>query len=573
MQDKMSVGKQSDSLLKVLFRLLTKKQSKPPQISNYEIYVQADFNQLNHYPIEQKVSLDLYQPVSDWVGRLILPAATVTQKKDSVLFEVHHAPQSHQDLVGQIVNLQWSLDPEVQEYVQRVTRDVHFTEATLASQRKGFIHPSRLNHRLRVGPLTSLAGARPRDDMMVALENPVVIYATDYPTLEIAKDPVQMTGRFYGLVKIVRRDSSRRPEVGVEDDTKLSIEQMWGRSDRFEVRHFNPTTKQFDGLLETVRIPQAILDRNTNVRSTNRLIEASPLNNEGWYIYGAKDASNVFVVQAIEPRSVMNLKPQQIILGTAPGLDYIQYQNWKNTPARKGTAQTVLVDPTAADPDEAIAHWQEGDRALVLQLYGGIGGNKPDIQGRLGIISGHFAYGIARVVRDPLSQELRFDIEYQQVYGQGPDGIIAGATKWSNYTGDLQRGWLGSRPISDVVVKLDALTQDYDFDGIKLSPWSEFLQKLAKMMARYRTGDGTGGAMIGPATSCVQDSNQALYTTIKQIEQHVQQHSQIQSWLQTHRNHPQTRRFEQLVALGRSLCQRLEPLGIVRSAGSTMPTF
>ena len=84
-------------------------------------------------------------------------------------------------------------------------------------------------------------------------------------------------------------------------------------------------------------------------------------------------------------------------------------------------------------------------------------------------------------------------------------------------------------------------------------------------MARYRIGDGTGAAIVKPATSCVQDSNQALYVTIKRIEAAIQSNARIQEWLKRHPDHPQTRRFEKLVQLGRSLERQLVPLAIVRS--------
>jgi predicted Abi (CAAX) family protease len=131
--------------------------------------------------------------------------------------------------------------------------------------------------------------------------------------------------------------------------------------------------------------------------------------------------------------------------------------------------------------------------------------------------------------------------------------------------GDLQRGWLGNRPVSDVLVKLDAVTEDYDFDGIQVSPLKEFTHQMDIMMARYRIGDGTGASVVKPATSCVQDANQALYTTIKRIEATIQTNPQIQDWLKRYPDHPQTRRFEKLVKLGRSLEHQLVPLGIVRS--------
>lgn len=117
----------------------------------------------------------------------------------------------------------------------------------------------------------------------------------------------------------------------------------------------------------------------------------------------------------------------------------------------------------------------------------------------------------------------------------------------------------------DVVIKLDAVTQDYDFGGVKLSPLKEFLRQLQVMMARYRVGDGAGNATVTPATSCVQDSSQALYAAILAIKQQVVSTPEIQKWLDSHPNDVQTLRFEQLVSLGTALEENLTPLGIVRA--------
>ncbi len=68
-----------------------------------------------------------------------------------------------------------------------------------------------------------------------------------------------------------------------------------------------------------------------------------------------------------------------------------------------------------------------------------------------------------------------------------------------------------------MIFELNAITQDYDFDGIKLSPIAELSRQLDIMTARYRIGDGTGAAVVSSATSCVQDANQALFLTIMYI--------------------------------------------------------
>ncbi|HAA27175.1 MAG TPA: abortive infection protein [Cyanobacteria bacterium UBA8553] len=514
--------------------------------TNYEIYRKAPFNQPSYYPVNQSVSSRFYQAIGTWTGRLILPTKEQRQAVKGVLFEVYHADTTHQNLVGKIVNLRWSNDPEVQAYVHTVTQDVHFTEQTQQSKKQGNLHPDRLNNWQKVDPLESLAGARPDDQVMVLLKAPIFVEEKggDRPTLLLTKEPIQITGRYYGLVTIIR------PTIR--------------GSDRFLVHHFNSDSQQFDGLKEIIRIPQVPADWQGVFRSKNQGIEKSPYNPTGWYIYGAKDADGIFVTQAIAPRTLFRLQPDKVLLGKKAAINYINKKYWKDTPAQKGKAQTILLDPTAKQINEAMSSWREGDIALVLHTFGGIGGKKAEST-LLGVVTGHFAYGLARVVRDPLTQELRFDIEYRQVYAHNPDGIVAGTISWPGYMGDLQRGWLGNRPVSDILVKLDAVTEDYDFDGIKVSPLKEFTLELDIMMARYRIGDGTGASVVTPAISCVQDSNQALYVTIKRIEAAIQSNPQIQDWLQRYPNHPQTKRFQQLVKLGRSLENQLVPLGIVRS--------
>jgi predicted Abi (CAAX) family protease len=519
--------------------------AKQSHQTNYKIYQQSAFNQPSYYPLNQSISANLYQPIATWMGRLILPSQAERTTVKGVLLEVHHTDQKHQNLVGKIVNLRWSNEPEVQAYLKNVSKDTSFTEQTKTSEKQGNLHPNRLNNWQKVDPLESLAGARPDDNVTVMLNEPIVIEkANSRPTLLIKQEPIQITGRYYGLVTI------NQPQ------TKAS--------NRFLVHHYNLTSGLFDGQPEIIEIPQVIADRNIISRSKNQGIEKSPLNSTGWYIYGAKNAEGVFVVQAIAPHAIFQLQPNQVLLGKKAAINYINNQYWKNTQAQKGKATTLLLDPTAAQNQQAIAKWQEGDKAIVLHTFGGIGGKKAEAA-PLGVVTGHFVYGLAQVVREPLTQELRFEIKYRQVYAHNPDGIVAGTIDWSAYMGDLQRGWLGNRPVSDLLVKFEAVTKDYNFDGIKVSPLTEFTQQMEIMMARYRIGDGTGAAVVKPATSCVQDANQALYVTIKRIEATIQSHPQIQDWLKRHPRDPQTQRFEQLVQLGRSLEDQLIPLGIVRS--------
>ena len=150
------------------------------------------------------------------------------------------------------------------------------------------------------------------------------------------------------------------------------------------------------------------------------------------------------------------------------------------------------------------------------------------------------------------------------MYAHNPDGIVAGKQDWATFLGNLQRGWLATRPVSDLVISYPPVTEDYDFGGIKLSPLTELQRQLHIFGARYRTGDGTGSASVTPATSCVQDANQALYVTIQQLNHQVRSQPQIQAWIATHPQHPQTLRFRELQSLGTDLATTLAPLGIVR---------
>lgn len=498
----------------------------------------------------QTAAWESYKPIGLWTGRLILPASEQRQGDDSVFFHVHNASPNFTYLVGTTVRLRWSQDPQVQHLVRELTYDVQFTEKTIESKKAGNVHPDRLNNWQRVGPLESLAGAREDDDVIVMLSGPVAVAETDAITsLIIRQEPVQISGRIVALVTF--------------------IQPIEAGSDRLLVRHYNKTSEDFDGAWEIIRLPQPAPSKQLEVPfSTNHLIEKSPLNASGWYVYGERDPEGVFVTQAIEPRSIMLLKPDEMRLDLQACQGYLLNENWKNTAEQKGLAKTVLLAPEKNNANTALSEWKEGDKAIVIHAFGGLGGKKTEKK-LLGTTTGHFAYGIARVIKDSFTDDLRFDIDYWQVYCHNPDGIISGPMKWCHYMGDLNRGFLGIRPVADILVKFDPVTTNYHFDGINLSPLSEFKQQLHRMTARYRVGDGTGAAILTPARSCVQDSNQALYVTIERIESIVTGKdrylvdTEIESWMQENPNDPETLRFNQLAALARSLEKELVPLGFV----------
>lgn len=550
-------------ILQILTGNLPETTSRiPVQVSNYARYKQAAFNDPAYYPLQQTVDTTRYRPIAPWMGRLILPARDDRSTIRGVLLEVHHTAPGYEHLIGQVVALRWANHPFVQDLVQAARHDVHFSaDAEYSSRYGGLIHPERLNHWQQVDPLESLAGSRPTDDMVVMLNEPVEVeeMASEEVedkrtnrtamTLRIHSQPVQITGRFYALVKFLQ------PIVG---------------TDQFQVVHFNRVTHRFDGMAEVVRLPDVVTaEAYGSAPSTTRDLEKSPFNEMGWYIYGAKDAQNLFVVQALGPRALFRLQPDEVVFGKKASYRYIRQRSWADIKAQKGRISSVLcagkANRSSAAIQATIDDWQVGDRALLIHVYGGIGGTKAEPAAATPIFFGHFAFGMVQVVRELLSDELRFDLRYHQVYTHNTDGLIAGTFHWSRYMGDRQFGWLGSRPICDILIKHDAFTGSYDFSVGQRSPLDYMLLQLEVMTARYRIGDGTGGTYVGAASNCAQDSNQALFASLRHMEQLIQTHANsLRRW--GDQNPEQAARFRELLALQQELRQKLQPLGGPKSS-------
>ncbi|WP_289501167.1 CAAX protease [Gloeocapsopsis sp. IPPAS B-1203] len=516
-------------------------QSISRQTSHYALYQAAAFNRPDYYPIAQTVDLKWYRPIGDWMGRLILPKLEVRSLVQGVLFEVHHAPKEYRHLIGQTVKLRWVDHPDVQKLVQAVTKDVHFSaDAEFSSRYGGSIHPDRLNHWQQVDPLESLAGAHPVDDLIVKLDRAVEVTED---ALYINSTPIQITGRFYALVRFV---------------------QAVGGTEQFQVIHFDRVARQFNGKVELMHLPQVILAKAYgSYPSTTRDLEKSPFNETGWYVYGAKDAQDIFVVQSLAPRVLFRLQPEAVVFGRKAAYTYIRKRAWANIVEQKGKISSVLcpsrLNGTDAAIKVAIDGWQVGDRALVVHTYGGIGGKKKEPAAATPIFFGHFAYGLAEVVRDPLADELRFDICYHQVYTQNTDGLIAGTLHWSRYMGDRQFGWVGTRPTCDILIKLDAFTNTYTINNVTVSPLDLMMRQLQVMTARYRIGDGTGGTYVGPANNCSQDSNQALFASIRTTARILRENPQVLQMLLQEVD--QEQRFKKLQLLGKDLEGKLQSLG------------
>ncbi len=517
--------------------------------SNYDLF-QAEatsFNPIQDCPVHQSLNPALYQPMGNWLGRLILPSTEARQIPRFIEMELYHAPPGYGHWLGRRVKLRWQDTPAVRDYVELVTMDVNFTERVEVSKRLGFVHPDRLNHWRQVDPLESIAGSHPIDDVTVRLPEPVEVITDSgsEPTLLLPSDPVHISGRYYGLVQILAA-------VG---------------NDRFRVRHYNRDSGHFDGPGSVVYFPAVLPNRDDRYPSTTRDIEQSPLNRDGWYIYGAQNQAGEFVVQAIAPFHLFDLQADQVITGTRDTVKFINFDYWKNPGDQKGQVINTLLLPEQSDPvpnPEAV--WQEGDTALLMEVYGGIGGNKKE-ETPGGIYFGHFSFGMARVVREPLTDQLRFALEYRQIFTHSPEAVISGSVDWTRFMGDRQYGRIGYRPVADVLIKFPPFTEDYDFGGINVSPMAWLMRELDVMAARYRIGDGTGTTAVTPVNSCVQDSNQALVNALNRLinSTDLQQRPQVAQWLQAHPDHEQTQRFWQLLDLLASLEANLLPLGFVRA--------
>jgi len=460
----------------------------PLPISSDALARQSPWNRPETYPLSQRPAADRYSPSAEWLGRLILPSAAEAAAipGDWVWIELEQAPPDQQALIGSRRRLRWADRPDLRRIVEAVTVDIRFGANARKLEAAHNVVPSRLNGRDRVGPLQSLAGARPVDDVTVALEG-VSLEDGGLGGLVISRPPVQITGRWQGLVQLLEAPAEAAAQA---DD------------DRVLVRHFNPASGRFDGPEERIRFPRLPPDRfGRQAFDLSGLVD-SPLNQQGWQIQGAPAVDGVFTVQALQPRRITALSPQRQRDGTAASLNHLRLANWSAAESQPGSLHTTALVPDGAVPPG----WQVGERALLIHLFGGIGGSQAEAS-PLWTTTGHFAFGEAEVVRDAVSGEPRLAIRYHQIYANNPNGIVAGSQHWSAYAGNLQRGWLGSRPFSDGLVPMEPRVLD------ALALQAEILA------ARYRSGDGGGVAMVTPATSCVQDSSQALWIAIQQLRQ------------------------------------------------------
>jgi hypothetical protein len=431
------------------------------------------------YPLRLKPHADRYRPSAAWIGRLILPteqefADPGAPREDWVWIEMEQAPPAQEALIGQRLRLRWAERPELQRLVATVTTTLRLGEEARQAAAEANVVPSRLDGR-RVGPLQSLAGARPSDNLTVALEG----VSIENGAVRIARPPVQITGRWQGLVSVVGPA---------------------GGTDLWRVRHFDRDRGAFVGAEETIRIPALPPDRFGRRLIDPAGLVSSAWNRQGWLLQGAPAQDGLFTVQALLPYALLRLNPSRVVDGTDPALAFVRHDSWSPPLRQRGSLHSSALIPDGETPPA----WALGERALLMHLFGGIGGKGGEpLAGWT--VTGHFSFGEAEVVRDAFTGQPRLALRYHQIYANNPNGIVSGNQDWSAYAGSLQRGWIGLRPFSDVLVPIGGAV----LEAIDLQ--AEILA------ARYRSGDGSGVALVTPSTSCVQDSAQALWIAIRQL--------------------------------------------------------
>lgn len=467
-------------------------------------------------------------PVAEWSGRLVLPAPEARRPDGGVLFVVENAPPAHAALVGRTVPLRYGDDPGLLERAARATVDVALVDEARAGLARGDVHPVRLDGWRRVSPLESLAGARPVDDVRVALSRVRV----EDGGLVVAREPLQIVGR----------------------ETMLATFVAPVEGGRWRVRAWDRARRGFVGAEEIVDVAAARAPTKTAAPLTSLDgVHRTTQNADGFYLHGRRRDDGRFVVEALEPRGLFRLAPDLTVVGLDDGKRWLLERNWHDTEAKKQTSLRVRLAPSKDAPA-----WRVGDRALVVHLFGGVGGPRGEPAPVPFTVAGHFSFGEARVVEDPFTGDPRFVVETWQVYAHGLQGVVSSRAAYAAYLGSLERGWMYQRPVSDLLVRLPALTDDYALPTGALNPLDAFGGELEVMTARYRTGDGTGGSFVTPSTSCVQDSAQALFVSLSRFRGEIAPRAQAL-------DAPTRARLDRVAALLDAVERRLLPLGFLRA--------
>lgn len=532
-----------------------------------------------------------FRPVAEFVGRLILPdfeqlrqaALTLPPIKDhgsnkdapalwiddTVIFELSLDVPSQGLKKGDRVWLTWSpAQRKILEHDAKILSEVSISaelkenmldpKATPDSPVYGQLNdlrfgrevlPLRLDdftqkHRTKVGPLMSLAGARPINiEPMVKLVGPVERLATtentdsnQKATFYIDEHPIMVEGSKMALVKFITAENS---------DATVWRVKHWGEGDfsgNEEFMSLKPPSQRGSHQLPSYNFQSFAqnMDRESNHLKFLNGERSRELNSEGFYVYGEHE-NGQFIVYGLTPRALIRADADHLNAWASRDRSKKRRsdQLWKD--AFFDIADNHLIGVAATSSDSRTeetsektswwlsvhngdaASWKIGDQALLAHIFGGIGGPKGDnimILGQDNQLSpGHFSFGTAEVVEDPITKRPVFDITYHQIYAHSRDGILSGPQSWHVYMGSLTRGWAYSRPVADVLYKANEWNSAIELNldagqGQVIRRPMTVLEALTRefdtVAAGYRTGFGQGIAQVSAVTSCSQDSALAL---------------------------------------------------------------
>ncbi|KAI9142029.1 hypothetical protein BKA69DRAFT_1166388 [Paraphysoderma sedebokerense] len=503
-------------------------------------------------PIDTSVRsiAEFYSPSNGaWTGRLILPPKNKRSPNGTVYMEVYTTPKDISINIS-IVNVAYDLAQQFpKDLYRRTVVDVDLDKNRKAIDKaiKRGVRPLvRLHKWDNVSPLESLAGARTWittiadistvDNMEVLLKS--TRYDADTNTVYIADEPVEIVGRQVTLVQV----------VGPVDEAKSE----------YSVRLWNEKTNSFFGgeirtvLFKTWKPLQPVTDalkRRYRFKPTD--MHKHRLNQWGWYLFGEMGpTSQKLEIRAIEPRRITMIDNELVERYTTDinvAKKMVNSDFWKNTAQKRGKFLVWKVIGVKGSDS-----WELGSKGLIVSVSGGLGGSKGELQlpFRKQFNSGHLSLGISTVVICPITKFQKFEIEYFQVYASNIESIVSGRQKSHVYLGSLERGWIFNRATSDVIIRHPALDHSFSFGGIYNYKFlSKVAEELQVMMARYRTGDGTGISKLSLFTSCVQDTNLALFNTLQHFRHRIKADSKIKNFLRAHPNDTDTALFNQLSSI------------------------
>jgi predicted Abi (CAAX) family protease len=479
------------------------------------------------------------RPIASWTGTLVLPHPSERRADGGVHFIVENAPTDARALVGERVWLAFDLLlPGLLERATRAVVDVKFTDEIHAGAREGTIYPARIDGWSRVSPLESLAASHPQDDVTVALPGVRVARQQNATVLFIDRAPLAIEGSHMALVRFT---SSKQALRGV-----------------VRVQHWDKAARDYTGVVEDLTAePTGVLAQGGSPATSLVDIEHTAENGEGYLVYGRPDRKRGFVIKAIAPYAHFSTTPSVERRGDDARL-FLARESWQNLDDHPHGAWRVRLLPD----DRALPDWQVGERALLVHIFGSTGGARGEpLKWRI-LSAGHFAFGLATVVVDPFTDEKRFDIVYNQLYGGNPEGILAGRTSWAAYMGSLARGVMFRRPVSDLLLRHPSFSRPLALPGGDFDPLDELHAELDVMAARWRTGDGVGGVVIDPATNCVQDASAAVFIAFRRFEREIKDAPNV---IALDDKDPTRQRVVALGALLHRVEERLVPMGGWRS--------